>query len=510
MSKRAYLVVALFLFLMTPVSLAEFGYDNPNLPKVTREPEVTTFNNNTAFVNNSEFCGGVLCTLSWLTDGSRSPATGDWDLGSNSLDVGTLSLGGNIIQSSSGTVNFNSDVEVLGNDLDVGFLTFSGSSITELFGIIFFGDDDLETSGNIRIVSDSNNLSIGAGKDFLFEFDGTDATIVGDVNSVSGDLNLGAYSGDYIFGNSGGISLHSPLNFEDSEVLPGGFTVSRNIFITGTLDGATNNINQFVHPKMQDSSIYEYDTAQSLLFNPTINSAGVNKQTSAVADPAGIRWTGFRATHRWQIAHNGVGSTDSVIGFHAFSLADVAGGSSGTGTVASMDGIRSEPSIKTGITATDLNFYNIVEGVNTGTIDTQNGLMIPSLTDGTNNNGISSLMTEGSNNLFINHSEDARSEFGGDIHFKGDNIGNFFGLSNDVKTFFNSSGHYDEVQIGSVSRIFKDYANISFESDVFIEGFMNATTYHLSNGGNITSNSSCMILASPDGTTTSNICNVGF
>ena len=54
-----FLVGILFLFSLTFVS-AEFGYDNPNLPKVTREPPaVITFNNVTGSVNSSVYWNGM-------------------------------------------------------------------------------------------------------------------------------------------------------------------------------------------------------------------------------------------------------------------------------------------------------------------------------------------------------------------------------------------------------------------------------------------------------------------
>ncbi len=56
--KKSILLFGIFIFLFVNVSLinAEFGYDNPTLPKIISEPPtVITFNNNTGSVNSSDY-----------------------------------------------------------------------------------------------------------------------------------------------------------------------------------------------------------------------------------------------------------------------------------------------------------------------------------------------------------------------------------------------------------------------------------------------------------------------
>ena len=53
-------VIFLVMILVIGIVSAPFGYDNPNLPKIIREPPVViTFDNNTGSVNSSNFWDGL-------------------------------------------------------------------------------------------------------------------------------------------------------------------------------------------------------------------------------------------------------------------------------------------------------------------------------------------------------------------------------------------------------------------------------------------------------------------
>ncbi len=96
------------------------------------------------------------------------------------------------------------------------------------------------------------------------------------------------------------------------------------------------------------------------------------------------------------------------------------------------------------------------------------------------------------------------------IHLDRDNEEFAIGASQDVSQLFNSTGYFSSLDVGNVPYFFRGFERYDFDNDLNIDGFLNATTYHFTQGGNLTSNSSCLIFSSPDGTTTSNICNVGF
>ena len=97
-------LLSLFIFLVFTFSLvsASFGFDNPNLPKVTREPPtVITFNNNTGAVNTSDYWDGLDTPndISIFLLNTGDTATGNYtfdsgtlfiDSSSNRVGIGTL------------------------------------------------------------------------------------------------------------------------------------------------------------------------------------------------------------------------------------------------------------------------------------------------------------------------------------------------------------------------------------------------------------------------------------
>jgi len=327
-----------------------------------------------------------------------------------------------------------------------------------------------------------------------------EARFEADTNHFENDIN-----------NVGTLQIRDHLNFEtDSNVETGVTFLNKIITNDIVFDGTVSGTNFYVNPIWNDESTYLYDVAQTLVFAPSIDVVRVFQTEVAVSD-VGFIVPGIRVMDDFRIGHDGVGSTNEIGSFFAFTTIERAAGKVGNVTFINEYGFRSQVTASLGAFVGNLSHVWIRKVAHTGNITIQRGMAIEELINADSNIGIHSLQNDNTgNDFFIQHVGNAPSEFNGDLRFVNDNIGNSYGASDDVKTFFNSSGHYDEVQIGSVSRIFKDYVNISFESDIIIEGVITAEIYNLSNGGNITSNSSCLILASPDGTTTSNICNVGF
>lgn len=372
---------------------------------------------------------------------------------------------------------------------------------------------NLVESGLVQLTS-----FIGASETSL-TLDGDGNTFKGNVNiedNLTIDTNLTVRGSTILanlsvqnISNATNIQVTNSLDFIGTVEMPGVYVdeVMSNLQV---YDGETTGTFLYVNPFIEDTSIYNYDVGQFVTFAPGLEFANTFNNTSPLSDTGFFAVT-VRTRPKFKISHNGEDTSIEAAGLFVIPEFSRTGSFLGNTTYQRFASVRSEPNVLIGTTITNLTHFRIVGNTNTGNATLERGLHIEDINTGDEIIGIHSQLSSGSGNKkFIDHIGNAPSTFKGNIFFQADNIGTFFGASDDVKTFLNVSGHFDEVQMGSVPRIFKDYVNISFESDIFITGSVNATTYHRSNGGNTTSNSSCTIISSPDGTTTINICNDSF
>lgn len=86
--KKGLLLITLITLLMLPFIYAadDFAY-NRLFRGVTINEGGGNVSNET--VNDTTFCGGILCSLYALLDGSNQPLTGDWNLANNSFFIGS-------------------------------------------------------------------------------------------------------------------------------------------------------------------------------------------------------------------------------------------------------------------------------------------------------------------------------------------------------------------------------------------------------------------------------------
>ena len=194
--RKIILSIIVFGIFFTLISInlvsSQFGFDDSNLPKVTREsPTVITFNNNTGAVNTSNFWDGLdtFNTTQMEDNGGVLNILESW---LESLIEGSFN---STAWQRSGTNVFLANI---GDSVGIG--TISPGRIFEVFGsasVFRFRDSGATASSTTAFI----------------EFGGTDAGVwnrtgwIGDGSSGSLDLSLRAEVGDLLLADSSGIAL---------------------------------------------------------------------------------------------------------------------------------------------------------------------------------------------------------------------------------------------------------------------------------------------------------------
>ena len=184
--------IFLFLLILTPFVSSQFGFDNPNLPEVTRDPPtVITFNNVTGSVNSSSF---------WDNLDTFNTTQMEDNAGTLNILVSWLTI---LIEGSfnstawqrSGTNVFLANI---GDRVGIG--TNSPGRLFEVFG-----------SASVLRLRDSG--ATASSTTAFIEFGGTDSGVwnrtgwMGDGSSASTDISIRADVGDLILADSSGIVL---------------------------------------------------------------------------------------------------------------------------------------------------------------------------------------------------------------------------------------------------------------------------------------------------------------
>lgn len=485
-------------------------------------------------VNNSIFCGGILCSSYLRLDGTNAPMLGSVDWGGfNITNLGT--------------------VEIRGTN---PILTFNDTDATQ--------DWTLDLNANDLTISPT--------------------TPANGVLTLDSEVN--------VFPSLTGIG--PAMRFDSTHTLSGALPISQLIFdeSTVTLSGSFLSFWSMI----QSSAIIEGTTNAALGNNIQLFGTGItSKSTTAGINPPNLNILNSLANIVADGATTGSTSNHFMVNDQV-TFATINGGDLAFNqyfTVRSKPdtaisaGTTFDADIVGGMLIEDL---DVASGTGTRTVINQIGIKIEDLTVGTNKYGILSEMDSG---FFLNHSGLAVSNFGGDVIIKADDtrlgIGalgvadsyidfddtdmNIFSANhvNFLSPIFMDSGvpiHFgstltsitdfqgtsllynvsnlgthvfqmDNIAIstlsdklwtfnnGAVDTFFKfgtsgllefgvgsdsvlniTSSNVTMSGDLIIDGVLNATTYLFKNGGNITSNGTCIITTSPDGSTVQNICDV--
>lgn len=84
----------------------------------------------------------------------------------------------------------------------------------------------------------------------------------------------------------------------------------------------------------------------------------------------------------------------------------------------------------------------------------------------------------------------------------------FQGLASDISLGFNTTDRVVLAEVGSPGAFWEGFSFYDFDNDTSIGGTLTVTEIKLPNNATITDNATCLFLASPDGSTVSEICNV--
>ncbi len=584
-----FLVLLISVLTFTIISAEEFGYNF-----LVEPATVTNLSNST--VNNTDFCGGILCTNYLLrSGGSGSPMTGSIHFANGGLGLVVGAV----------TKNFNAIM-----DTDEDYF-IDGSWEHRIGSQVFW------SSGSNNIFQTGSNNTYASGSDAIFE-SGSDAIFQsgGDAIFQSGSRLIMDPSSDLRFGGSSGTFIRS-VGAEVSliEIASGyterssiflfpirNYTINGNTFNPGqfalvdftirsvnnnilnvdssadklTLDGdidllddlhySVDNIGAFygasddyqlkynttgVFDKLlvgslprefQGFSEYRFDNDINVDRNDLIFGVG-----SSIVDSVGSRTVleftsvdrEFAINSRWSFRNDLLLNTGGHLKVQSTGDTTWDSGSTFTFNAAIMEIAVDTFLRQGGVFGHTYQFAsnNFISFQLTGdfkntvgfvgqTVFTHNssGIIFNPLSD-----NVSNVIMKGDTVIYFNATAlgdkltlNGDIDFLDDLHFAVDNIGIFQGASDDYQLKYNTTGVFDKLLVGSLPREFQGFSEYRFDANVSLKGFnltnvdtievtnLNATTYHLANGGNITSNSSCLTLTSPDGTTTSDICNVGF
>lgn len=134
----------LSIFVLLFISLAAAStINNPYSYNLLEAPSLSV-NISNATSNNTNFCGGIPCNETWLTDGSRGAATGNWNLSLNSLYFGNEDA--RIVSTSTDRLRFDGGDNVI-EFFDTNELFFipEFSGVDETFQIEFFNPNAIGT-----------------------------------------------------------------------------------------------------------------------------------------------------------------------------------------------------------------------------------------------------------------------------------------------------------------------------------------------------------------------------
>jgi len=239
-------LIFIVLFLTIPFVIAEFEFDNPDLPQVTREePTAITFNNNTGNVNSSNFwdnldtvsdiLGSLINNdLGWITSIITGDLTVEGDV--NAFNVNASNITGilgnftnisvdHIAEKTTGhNIVFDSEAEILNllsvgdNEVRRGQIYFSNEAGQPALWIQGFSGGKAEiktTSGADRIIKIYNTQ---VGKKLSLDLDDGDLTTTGNFtgNQIYGEMWHHSHAGETLGFVSDGVYYN--LTFDNSLV----------------------------------------------------------------------------------------------------------------------------------------------------------------------------------------------------------------------------------------------------------------------------------------------------
>lgn len=293
-------------------------------------------------------------------------------------------------------------------------------------------------TGNVVMTASDINTTLGLGASNLVGTDGSgnltngvgalgfiDTNVLGGVQSSANSYNQiiiqntsngTTASSDFIVTNNNSTAT---TFYGDFGINSSGFTGSSSfnlanaVFLTATsgdlaIGTTTNNIIRFLTNSSSTDAV-------QISNGGAVGSANLFGINAVLTTSGSTSPNTYQAYNKFQIAHTATSAltnnTNGLIGIYgSINVTGASGTTSQSNTFLSEFILNSAAAIVTAHNGLHIIDASVSGG---GSLTTHNGILFDDLTAASNNNGIKSLISSGSNKYFINHSGTAVSYFGG-------------------------------------------------------------------------------------------------